>query len=306
MAKSDYTDDKRFQEWMKGEISDEEILSEISKEEFLKYKQILQEIDSWVPANTGFLPSYDKIVSQKEAKIRKLSFGKIFLAAASISILLIASIFILTNQSKEIQYTADSGEVREILLPDGYSKVFVSGGSTIAWNEEMWSENKREVSLKGKAYFEVKRGTKFSVKLDGAEVQVLGTRFEVDQFYEFLSVTCFEGKVRATIDNKQKDIVADESYTYIEGNWEHKSGLSIRQPEWIRDNKESFQDAPLLQVIKALEVTYKLKIDYSKIKTNRKFSGSFPKDNLQLSLRVVFNPLDIKYRLEVNNLYLED
>lgn len=296
----------KFQKWLKGEISDEEFSDEVGQEDFLKYQQILTEVDSWTPGDEGIVPDYNEIIStKKQAKVRSLYSKQLFLIAASVSLVLSATILFFLIGSDETKIYTNAGEVKEMLLPDGKSKAFLAGGSTLKWNDKEWSQGIRNINLEGKAYFEVNSGSKFKVSLEAGEVQVLGTRFEIDEFFGFLSVTCFEGRVEASKAGDKIEVRANESYTFYNDGWEEKSVLNQTSPSWLQSTF-SFKDSPLLQVFKTLESAYEITVHYSEVNIDRKFSGSFPKDDLKISLKIIFDPLDINYRLEGDDLYLED
>ncbi len=293
-------------QWLDGQLSDEQVLSKISKEDFFKYKQILQEVDTWTPVNQGFLPEYEKIIlSEKEAKVVKFSFQRIMLVAASLSLLILASVFYFKSIGSGTTFTAQAGEVKEIVLPDGLSKAFLAGGATLSWKSEDWSENSRNINLSGKGYFEIEKGAPFSIKLSKGSIEVLGTRFEVEEFYSNLAVICFEGKVKSTIEGKSEVISAGESWLFEDSNWNKQVYPDVSRPDWLQ-NVHSFKDASLLQVFSTLEATYGLHVHHKDINTKRKYTGTFPKDDLNLTLRIIFDPMDINYRLEGDELYLSN
>ncbi|MFT6867416.1 MAG: transmembrane sensor [Cyclobacteriaceae bacterium] len=298
--------DSLLNDWLEGRISDADFSSSVSAEEFRKYQQIVQEVDSWTPSNNGFTPNYIEIVAtKKEAKVVSFGFKQVMLIAASVSLLIIASVFYIKSSFLDTHIYANAGEVREILLPDGVSKVFLSGNTEISWNSKNWSDLSRTVHLSGKAYFEVVKGSPFTVLLNQGNVQVLGTRFEIDEFYENMAITCFEGKVRAMIADKSVDVIGGQTFMYTDQNWIEQPYQNVSEPDWLQD-KHSFKEAPLLQVFKALESTYNITIQYGDLDLKRKFTGTFPKDDLNLSLRIIFDPLEIKYRLDGDELFLLD
>lgn len=89
------------------------------------------------------------------------------------------------------------GNRTSFLLPDG-SKVWLNAESKIIYPQK-FKNSKREVYLKGEAYFEVKKDVykPFIVITDDIEIDVLGTRFNVSAYPddETVETTLVEGKI---------------------------------------------------------------------------------------------------------------
>jgi transmembrane sensor len=91
------------------------------------------------------------------------------------------------------------GGIYQLRLPDG-TKVWLNSGSSIRY-PVFFAGNLREVELRGEAYFEVAKNASapFKVKINRkAEVEVLGTEFDVDAYENEPSIktTLLEGSVR--------------------------------------------------------------------------------------------------------------
>lgn len=97
-----------------------------------------------------------------------------------------------------------NGETFQVRLPDG-SLVFLNAASSLTYAPNLIKEGKRQVTLKGEAYFEVRKDEKipFIVKTDEEEVKVLGTHFNISNYDTDLEVktTLLEGKVQVTAKN---------------------------------------------------------------------------------------------------------
>jgi transmembrane sensor len=93
----------------------------------------------------------------------------------------------------------------QVNLPDG-TKVWLNAGSSLRYPAQ-FAVSKREVELKGEAYFEVAKGMikgnergkrlPFVVKTDAQEVEVLGTHFNINSYKEEgnTQTTLLEGSV---------------------------------------------------------------------------------------------------------------
>ncbi len=77
------------------------------------------------------------------------------------------------------------GKKFELELSDG-SHIFLNSGSEISYPEKFPAEGERIINLKGEAFFEVahNKESPFIVKVEGLDVEVLGTTFNVAAYAE--------------------------------------------------------------------------------------------------------------------------
>lgn len=106
--------------------------------------------------------------------------------------------------------TTPIGGEYSLVLSDG-TKVFLNADSELKYPVE-FSDGKRIVDLKGEAYFEVHKDSlrPFIVRINGAEVTVLGTSFNVNTYGDDgqIYTTLVNGSVRvASVKNKQEEIL---------------------------------------------------------------------------------------------------
>ena len=106
--------------------------------------------------------------------------------------------------------TTPIGGEYSLVLSDG-TKVFLNADSELKYPVE-FSDGKRIVDLKGEAYFEVHKGSlrPFIVRMNGAEVTVLGTSFNVNTYGDDgqIYTTLVNGSVRvSSMKNKQEEIL---------------------------------------------------------------------------------------------------
>lgn len=106
--------------------------------------------------------------------------------------------------------TTPVGGEYSLVLSDG-TKVFLNADSELKYPVE-FSDGKRIVDLKGEAYFEVHKDSlrPFIVRMNGAEVTVLGTSFNVNTYGDDgqIYTTLVNGSVRvASMKNKQEEML---------------------------------------------------------------------------------------------------
>ena len=80
-----------------------------------------------------------------------------------------------------------------VILPDG-SIAQLNGSSTLKYHPYWWNIS-RNISLEGEAFFEVAKGSKFSVESKNGTTSVLGTSFNIYARSNQYEVVCVTGKV---------------------------------------------------------------------------------------------------------------
>lgn len=158
---------------------------------------------------------------------------------------------------------APAGGTSRMVLPDG-TVVVLNGGSKLAYAQSFGVKD-RSVELEGEAYFEVtKNGAKpFCVESQGIRVNVLGTKFNVQNYPEdkMASVSLMEGKV--ALDNK---LNTSQHIVLIPGEraeFDKETGIlnkmkikSIADDNSWMDGEMIFEELPLLDVAKLLSRSY--------------------------------------------------
>tara|TARA_R110002049_G_scaffold261326_1_gene437412 strand:+ start:258 stop:1154 length:897 start_codon:yes stop_codon:yes gene_type:complete len=193
-------------------------------------------------------------------------------------------------------------EQTTIALPDN-STVELNANSSLSFNEKSWSDN-REVKLNGEAFFKVAKGQKFDVITEEGIVSVLGTQFNVKQRESYFEVTCYEGLVGVTHNNKTIKLKPGHTFTFIDGKLLANEKENAVQPIWLH-GESSFKSVALKHVIAEFENQYSIKIHTDQIDTSRLFTGSFTHNNLDLALKSVTIPLNLSYSISGKSILLK-
>ena len=108
------------------------------------------------------------------------------------------------------------GAEYRLLLSDG-TQVYLNAASELRYPTRFTSR-KREVFLKGEAYFEVSRDTTrhFTVRTAGMDIEVYGTSFDVDAYEDNreVSATLTSGKIKARCQGREYDLVPGQQVRY--------------------------------------------------------------------------------------------
>ncbi len=284
--------------WLNSDISDEELKMLVSDKDFNAYVKIKKGLRYFKGPQFDSDILFQKIsknLPKKEKKVIKLNW---FYAAAAIAVLFFSTYFYNNYLLKEI--TTNFNEQRTVILNDG-SEAILNSKSFISYPKK-WRD-KRELTLKGEAFFKVRKGKSFTVNTQNGSVTVLGTQFNVNSQTDYFSVKCFEGKVM---------VIQNNDTIYLSQGNAYQSN-KIKVDKWIFENKEptwlfgetNFKSTPLGIVILNLETQFKINISKGNIDINQLYTGSFNNNNLNIALKSVFIPMEINYRIENNTVFLE-
>lgn len=293
----------------------------LSKEELEAFKQTrtYQENEALVNYfEAASIPKYNvneeitKLQKQKNIKIKssisksKVHKNKQWLKiAASLLILLSISYFVKLSFNNNPLYTTDLAEQKKINLPD-LSTVNLNAGSTLNFEKENWATN-RDISLKGEGYFQVAKGSTFSVNTSYGTVRVLGTKFNIKQRKDLFEVTCYEGLVEVEHNKKTYLLKKGHYFSVIKNEITvHKTVNDIvEHPFWLND-RSYFKQIPIAMVFKDFELHYDVKIKLDKtIDLNKKFTGGYNYNNtLDESLKSICLVFDLSYEKKNEVIYI--
>lgn len=245
-------------------------------------------------------------ISKKERgsdKVMRIDTRFMRVAAAAVVIGIVASLFFINNKSNKtrpnvavqpVTYKTKTDEIaqiplhqkenRVIFLPDG-STVFLSPGSRLNYPSSFDGSKKREVYLRGQAYFDIKHNAKrpFIVHTGNVETTVLGTAFNIkaQRDEKKIIVTVTRGKVRVSDDHKTLGIITPQQQI----NYDTEKGTATLARvsnnsflDW--KNRDLFIDnLTLAEAAKLLEEQYRIKIIIkNSCIRERRFTATFPKN----------------------------
>lgn len=145
---------------------------------------------------------------QPEVDAVKRRYYAVLKYAAAALMILIAGYWILDTTGSKNQTPVQlvkADVMREVNLPDG-SKVTLNKGAVMRYAEK---DGVRQLAIQGVAYIQVAKQVinkgetrPFIVELDGMQVQVLGTAFNVSNISGQKNVVLMQGKVKVETDGK--------------------------------------------------------------------------------------------------------
>ena len=209
-----------------------------------------------------------------------------------------------TNKnSKEIVYNTIStpnGGQYQLELPDG-SLVWLNATSSIHFPTSFVGKERR-IEITGEAYFEIakNRDMPFVVSVNGAEVQVLGTHFNVNAYNDEDNVktTLLEGSVKivqgANIDMLKP---GQQSQLATDGEIKVVSNVDVDGVVAWKNGMFDFENAGIETVMRQLSRWYDVEIEY-KGKTDDLFIAEMRR-NIKLSDALKALELTGKVKFEI-------
>lgn len=208
---------------------------------------------------------WDKISSQIENVVvskPKTSFlSTLWLKFLATFVMLVIVGCVLCIQFYSIEIIADRGVRKSHIFPDG-SMVELNVDSRISYKPYVW-DDQRDVELSGEAFFDVKKGSPFTVISDNGITKVLGTRFNVNTRDNGYQVYCEEGSVNVFSVISQKDLTisaGELAMVYdVTGVGVVEKNMGNEVLSW-KSNKFNFNKVPLEKVLAHLEIQYDITI----------------------------------------------
>jgi ferric-dicitrate binding protein FerR (iron transport regulator) len=281
----------------------------------------------------------------EESKTRSLRVIKTIFRYAAVVILSVglswlAFSYLENPQKTEISYNeiiTPMGSRTHIILPDG-SDVWLNADSYLKF-PSVFSDNNREVELKGEGYFKVKKDSlrQFIVSTSDIKVKVLGTTFNVKSYPEegTVETTLVEGKIelqrtRAGKKGKVISMKPEQRVMYIKDEGKvilseiKKMNASIGRPVVVpgnifiadsvrteiytawKDGRLIIENEPLEELAVKLERKFDVKIEFENDRIrNYKFTGILENETLEQVLYAMELSSHIKYRIDKKTVYLE-
>ncbi len=207
--------------------------------------------------------------------------------AASVTVLAAAATtYFVFFYHPEITVLTAAREKKTVTLPDG-SKVFLNQQSSLSYKSG-FSGDERAVHLEGEAFFEVTQQSDkpFVVYASHTQTQVLGTSFDVKSYDPGqVEVTVVSGKVAfSDRQNAERRLVLEQGNRGVLEAARTLKQMPIEDPNFMawKENRLSFQDTRISDVIHTLETYYQVKIVLANPEMGRlRYNGTFDPEQLE-------------------------
>lgn len=223
----------------------------------------------------------------------KQYFFQHYLKLAASVALIIATLF-TAYQFTQIEEVTARGQHSIVTLPDN-SSVKLNAESSISYNKLLWLFN-RNVAFSGEGFFEVTKGSRFTVSTKNGNVEVLGTSFNIYTRSEMFEVACVTGKVK--VSNSKNSVVLTPGNNTTSRNTPLSKPSSFNKYKTAWQHGEFyFDNAKLTEVVAELERQFNINIKLN-VDKERYYTGFFQNNDIDEALKVVCIPLGLQYDIK--------
>lgn len=210
---------------------------------------------------------------------------------------------VISQPTQYAEIKAAAGSVVQFELPD-HSVVWLNSNSKLRYPTS-FKGDKREVSLEGEGYFQVKADKKHPFYVNtpnNFKVYVYGTHFEVNAYNDNQTIETIleEGKVNViTPDNRKVEILPGEELTYDKRTSKmFKKNVDVyEQTGWVY-GKLIFRDAPLEEVLSRLSRHFNVKMHFKNLSGHTyHFHATFTDETLPQILDYLSESANIKWTI---------
>ncbi len=292
-----FPDDTFLARWLNGELSQEEEADLRARADFEDIRKIAEGSTQIEVPSFSEGAAWEKLLAARQegkpekGKIRSL---RILWWVAAASVLALAAVGYWWMQPKAPQFATQIGEQIEGALPDG-STYQLNAVGKLDYDPTRWAE-RREVALQGEAFFQVEKGSVFTVVTPSGAVSVLGTSFNVWARGDQLEVVCYSGKVKVVASRAPVEIEAGQKAVLLEDGSLSTTNLQLTPtPSWFRGWTDC-EGLPLTRVFEELERQYQLDVNWEN-ESYRVYEGGFPNDDLEQALKFICDPMELQFEL---------
>lgn len=286
-----------------------DLLTEIKGDPLL-YRKYRSLKNAWaLSADGANLPEsrIEKAYLMQQAKINDrnpVQFRKLFpfMRYAAVLLIAFAGGILFSQRSAEktglTEIIVPPGQVAEMNLPDG-SHVWINSDTHLSFLNGFQDE-KREVTLKGEAYFQVKKAKNpFIVSTEYGNVTALGTSFNVYAYCNSkFQATLVEGIIKYSNNKDQREVLLSAGQQVVHsaaGSVDVRKVKTELFTSW-RDGVLIFRKEPLHEVIKRLERHFAVKIELQdSVLEDIRFTGNIEGENLMDVMEYINKTKPIQY-----------
>lgn len=256
-----------------------------------KYSEILKNWET--PEGLSEEEALRKIEGRltNEVKVDNSRIRTLWMSAAGVAAaVLLAWLFLMPN-NRVIREATEMASIRTVNLPDG-SVATLNAGSVLTFAED-WSDD-RQLELSGEAFFEVKKGSTFTVKTATGTVTVLGTSFNVYSRGEDLKVACNTGKVRVVAGQEQVELTPGQCVAR-EDNHLMVADFNKAQKTW-RDGFIYFENSEMADILDEMERQFSIRIECDEtVRAMKGITTNFSKGDRDAAFLTVSAPVGLEF-----------
>lgn len=257
---------------------------------------------------------------QRDKKIKSVVFKNVIFAAAICLLMLATGLVSNYLTKKKLEVKAEESSLNVVLTPAGQracvilqdgSEVWLNAKSRLTYPSQFIAAQRR-VTVEGEAFFKVIKNPDkpFIVTANNVEMEVLGTEFNVYNYRHagLVQASLLSGSLKIYFSHKEDNAIIlkpNEQLTAQDGEMIVQSIPTNENFLW-RDGIYAFNQEPLGQILKKIELYYDVKIIVNNESIlGETFTGKFrQRDSLDDIFRILsqIRPFNIEMD-RVNNIY---
>ncbi len=182
------------------------------------------------------------------------------------------------------------------LMMSDETNVDLRNGSSLSFTNELYQRGKREVTLTGEAYFDVKKSKgEFSVLLHNGAIKVLGTKFLVATDSMNTKIILEEGKINYDVNGKTYELIPGDILLSNKDMVSIHHNTNSRDYDLWRNPKLVFTNIAIADVVEQLNNSYNLNIHIGNNKLqHRRITATVNQNNPRLLLEAISEIYSIK------------
>lgn len=314
--------DERIYKYFYEELSTEDRLSLLRdveadgelKKQFAEYQNqyALLNLGHQLQDRTAGKQKYNRFMQKKQqATLRKQLFRGLGYVAAILVLVVSSGLFTYryVQPRKPVSLSANvmntlytpAGQRAQLILQDG-TEVWLNAKSRLTYPAHFTGDS-RKVAIEGEAFFKVAKDPSrpFIVSTHDVDMKVLGTQFNVCSYpeNEYVQTSLLEGSVCVFFPDKENEgIILNPNQQVTVSNGRMKvEPIRLKEHFLWRDGIYAFENEPLTDILKKLELYYDVKIV---VKNTSLFKGTYTgKFRQRDSLDDVFRVLQQIHKFKV-------
>jgi transmembrane sensor len=238
----------------------------------------------------------------------KKSFNWLRIAAIFITTIAVAALFyFVTNTGKQPIEFASNDVVLKDTLPDN-SVVTLNKHSSLSYHEKSGLKSYRRATLKGEGFFNVKpdKSKPFFVEVDGIEVKVVGTSFNIKSLENVTEIIVESGVVSVSKNNQLITLQKGEKLTIPHNGFiPDKKQNADKLYNYYRSREFVCDNTPLWKLIEVLNEAYdtKIIIENEKVKKEQ-LTTTFSNEPIEKIVSVIAETFELSVERKGNQIIL--
>lgn len=289
------TQEEYIKKWLEGSLSEGERKAFERSDDFSSLTRMDKALQMFKAPAYDVDGEYERLKGHVGHRKTRTIHWTLKLAAAIA--LLISGYFIFFTSDAVILETGIA-QKRTIVLPDS-SLVILNAKSSLEVDEKNWPAE-RDVILHGEAFFQVAKGSAFTVITETGQVTVLGTEFNVKDRASYFEVICYEGLVEVSVESEEVKLSPSYVLRSVGGEVTVEQDDFFKFPHLLK-NESAFHSIPYNEVLDEFERHFDYEIDPGSTDVEQNFTGRFTHGDMDVALQAITLPLNLNYSVDPQN-----